>query len=71
MVLQAFDLDLGSCIVGRAEATFSQPGMQDLLDKWGLDPEYTPLVFVCLGYADGEYPRIKARHEGRVIHIGS
>lgn len=70
MVLEAYDLGVSSCIVGRAEATFSQPGMQELLDQWGLDPEYMPLVFVCLGYLDGNYPKIKPRKEGRLIFVG-
>ena len=69
MVLEAQALGVSSVIVGRAEATFSKPGMQELLDKWGLDPEYMPIVFVCLGYIDGPYPAIKARHEGRTIFV--
>ena len=69
MVLEAQALGVSSVIVGRAEATFSKPDMQELLDKWGLDPEYMPIVFVCLGYIDGPYPAIKARHEGRTIFV--
>ena len=70
MTLEAYDLGVSSVIVGRAEATFAQPGMRDLLDKWGLDPAYMPIVFVCLGYIDGEYPKIKPRNEGRYIYVG-
>lgn len=70
MVLMAHELGVGSCIVGRAEATFEKPGMQEILDKWGLDRDYMPLVFVCLGYIDGEYPGIKPRSEGRKMYIG-
>lgn len=69
MVIEAYELGVSSCIVGRAEATFSQPGMQQLLDKWGLDKEYMPLVFVCLGYINGDYPKAKPRTEGRAIFI--
>ena len=69
MVLEAYDLGVSSVIVGRAEATFVQPGMQELLDGWGLDPDYMPIVFVCLGYINGGYPKIKARNEGRSIFI--
>jgi hypothetical protein len=43
--------------------------MQELLDGWGLDPDYMPIVFVCLGYINGDYPKIKARNEGRSIFI--
>ena len=69
MVLEAYDLGVSSCIVGRAEATFQQPGMHELLNGWGLDPEYMPIVFVCLGYIDGPYPKIKVRNEGRSIIV--
>ena len=69
MVLEAYDLGVSSVIVGRAEATFVQLGMQELLDGWGLDPDYMPIVFVCLGYINGDYPKIKARNEGRSIFI--
>ena len=67
MVIEAYDLGVSSCIVGRAEATFEKPEMQALLDKWGLDPDYMPLVFVCLGYIDGDYPAAKPHNEGRLI----
>lgn len=70
MTLAAYDLGVSSVIVGRAVATFAHPEMQALLDKWGLDQDYTPLVFVCLGYIKGEYPKVKARNEGRAIFIG-
>lgn len=69
IVLEAYALGVSSVIVGRAEATFSKPGMQELLDQWGLDPEYMPIVFVCLGYIDGPYPAIKPRYEGRAVFV--
>lgn len=70
MTLEAYALGVSSVIVGRAEATFAQPGMREYLDRWGLDPAYMPIVFVCLGYIDGEYPGVKARNEGRYLYIG-
>ena len=69
MVMEAYDLGVSSCIVGRAEATFSQPELAELPKQWGLDEEYMPLVFVCLGYIDGEYPKVKARNEGRTLWV--
>ena len=69
MVLQAYDLGVSSCIVGRAEATFSHPEMAALLPAWGLSDEETPIVFVCLGYIDGEYPKAKQRAEGRTLWV--
>ena len=71
MTLEAYDLGVSSVIVGRAEATFTQPEMQEYLDAWGLDPAYMPIVFVCLGYINGPYPTIKARNEGRSIYVGA
>ena len=69
MVLEAYDLGVSSCIVGRAEATFSHPEMAELLSQWGLDEGYTPIVFVCLGYINGAYPQIKPRNKGRTIWV--
>lgn len=69
MVLEAYDLGVSSCIVGRAEATFSHPEMAALLPQWGLGEEDVPLVFVCLGYVRGDYPKVKARNEGRILYI--
>lgn len=69
MVLQAYDLGVSSCIVGRAEATFSHPEMAALLHAWGLSDEDIPLVFVCLGYIDGEYPKAKQRAKGRTLWV--
>jgi len=71
MVLEAFDLGISSCIVGRAEATFSNPEIAALLSHWGLDEDDVPMVFVCLGYINGEYPGVKPRSEGRKIWVTS
>jgi nitroreductase len=70
MVLEAYALGVSSVIVGRAEATFARPGMREYLDRWGLDPDYMPIVFVCLGYIDGPYPAVKTRNEGRYLYVG-
>lgn len=70
MVLEAYDLGVSSCIVGRAEATFSHPEMAALLSKWGVGEDFVPLVFVCLGYINGDYPKGKPRQEGRALYIG-
>lgn len=70
MVMEAYDLGVSSCIVGRAEATFAHPEMAALLEKWGMAEDYVPMVFVCLGYIDGDYPKGKARNEGRTLYIG-
>jgi len=69
MVMEAYELGVSSCIVGRAEATFSDPEMAELLAQWALDEEYTPMVFVCLGYINGVYPKVKARKEDRILWV--
>ena len=69
MVMEAYELGVSSCIVGRAEATFSDPEMAELLAQWALDEEYTPMVFVCLGYINGVYPNVKARKEDRILWV--
>ena len=70
MVLEAYDLGVSSCIVGRAEPTFAQPEMAALLKQWDVGEDYVPMVFVCLGYIDGAYPAVKPRNEGRSLYIG-
>ncbi|MEG2206963.1 MAG: nitroreductase family protein [Clostridia bacterium] len=71
MVLEAYELGVSSCIVGRAEATFANESMQELWRQWGQDEAYMPIVFVCLGYISGEYPPIKQRIVGRATYIGT
>lgn len=70
MVMEAYSLGVSSCIVGRAENSFNQPEFRKIWDSWNIDEEYMPMVFVCLGYIDGNYPKIKPRNEGRAIYIG-
>lgn len=69
MVLEAYDLGISSCIVGRAEATYRQEAFQKIWKTWQIDEAYMPMVFVCLGYIEGNYPQIKPRNEGRAIYI--
>ena len=69
MVIEAYDLGVSSCIVGRGENTYNQPEFREVWDQWNIDEDYMPMVFVCLGYIDGEYPKIKARNDGRTIYV--
>jgi len=69
MVLEAYDLGVSSCIVGRAKDTFSAPEISELLHKWAIDTNLVPMVFVCLGYIQGEYPKVKERKEGRILYL--
>ena len=69
MVIEAYSLGVDSCIVGRAEATFQIPEMRQLLEDWKLDEEYEPLMFLCMGYIDGPYPKAKPRKEDRILFV--
>lgn len=34
-----------------------------------MNEEFMPIVFVCLGYIKGDYPKIKPRNDNRMILI--
>ncbi len=69
MVLEAMELGVSSCIVGRGEATYNNEEFQKIYRSWKIEEDYIPIVFVCLGYIDGPYPKSKAIKEGRMIFI--
>lgn len=69
MVIEAYSLGVDTCIVGRADATFQIPEMAALLKQWGVDEQFKPLMFLCMGYVKGNYPKAKPRQEGRVLFV--
>lgn len=69
MTLEAHSLGLGSCIVSRAETTFSAPEGQRLLREWGVPEGYICRAFVIVGYGDGAYPSAKPRRDGRGVIV--
>ena len=66
MVLQATELGIASCIISRAEVTFSSEEGQRMLKEWNVPENYTCQCFVILGYIDGEQPATKPRKPGRI-----
>lgn len=66
MVLQATELGIASCIISRAEVTFSSEEGQRMLKEWDVPENYTCQCFVILGYIDGEQPATKPRKPGRI-----
>ena len=66
MVLMAHSLGLASCIIARAEETFTSPVGQQLLKKWEIPENFIARCFVLLGYIEGTEPHGKIRYEGRV-----
>jgi nitroreductase len=65
ITLMATDLGISSCIIARAEDTFATPEGEQLLKAWGVPETMIARCFVALGYHQGDYPKEKARREGR------
>ncbi|MHB9291280.1 putative NADPH-flavin oxidoreductase [Hollandina sp. SP2] len=70
MMLAAHSLGVGSCMVARAEDTFSSELGQRLQKEWGIDETYEAKIHVTLGYpADAKPPAAKPRKDGRIIRV--
>lgn len=69
MVLEAYNLGIGSCIVARGEETFNNTFGENLLRKWDIPKNYTARCFVSLGYCTGAYPKQKPRNSGRIMIV--
>lgn len=61
IALAAHSLGIGSCLLGRAEDTFSiEPGIT-LQKEWNIPAGFEAKVHILLGYPKGEYPHSKPR----------
>jgi nitroreductase len=70
IMLAAHSLGVGSCMVARAEDTFSSELGRRLQKEWGIDETYEAKIHVTLGYpADAKPPTAKPRKEGRIKRI--
>lgn len=69
MMLAAQSIGVASCMVARANETFSSEIGQQLLKDWKISEGYKAFYHVLLGYADGDTPKVKDRKEGRIIKI--
>jgi nitroreductase len=65
MALEAYNLEINSCIIARGEETFESELGQEILKNWEIPENYIARAFVLLGYVDGSYPTAKLRKEGR------
>jgi nitroreductase len=54
MLLMAHALDLGGCIVARADQSFESEYGKELLKKRGIDEDYEGVLFVLFGYPKGK-----------------
>ncbi|MDR1614723.1 MAG: nitroreductase family protein [Campylobacteraceae bacterium] len=72
IMLAAHSLGVGSCMVARAEDTFSSELGRRLQKEWGIDETYEAKIHVTLGYpADAAPPTAKPRKERRIIRVGA
>jgi nitroreductase len=69
IMLAAHSLGVGSCMIMRAEDTFSSELGEKLQKKWAIPEGYGAKAIVVLGYPDGEKPTAKPRKEGRIMRI--
>lgn len=69
MTLAAHEMGIASCIVTRAEETFASDEGRTFLQKWQVPENMEAKCFVLLGYCKGDYPKEKARREGRSVVV--
>lgn len=69
IMLAACSLGIGSCMVGRADETFSSDYGKELLKNCNMNETYRAFYHVLLGYPDSENPKAKPRKEGRIIRV--
>jgi nitroreductase len=69
IMLAAYSLNIGSCMVMRAEDTFAGEFGQNLQQEWDIDESYEAKVFVILGYSATATPKAKLRKEKRVKRV--
>jgi len=69
MIIAAWVLGIGSCIVGRAYITFATERGKEIQREWGISDEYEAKLHVTLGYPEGNMPTYKPRKEGRIVRV--
>lgn len=65
--LAAHFLGVGACYIGRTDEIFETEYGRELLEKWGIAEDLTPVCNVLLGYREGPEPGDKPRKEGRIL----
>ena len=69
LMLAAHELGIGSCWIHRAKEVFEQEEWKQWLKSLGLEGEYEGIGNCVLGYAEGEYPGVWPRKDGRVYFV--
>lgn len=65
MMLEAHALGLGSCWIHRAKEEFDNADGKDILASFGIVGNYEGIGHLIVGYADGDYPDVPERRDGR------
>jgi nitroreductase len=69
IMLAAYSLNIGSCLVMRAEDTFADEFGRKLRQEWGIDDSHEAKAFVVLGYSAAATPKAKPRKGNRVKRV--
>lgn len=69
IMLTAHFIGVGSCLIARAEDTFSSELGKKLQKEWGIDETYEAKIHIALGYNAAEAPTAKPRKENRIIKV--
>lgn len=69
LMLAAHSLGIGSCWINRAKEEFEQESGKKLLDKLGIEGNWSGIGFCALGYAENQNMITVPRKENRVYYI--
>ena len=69
LMLAAHSLGVSSCWIHRAKETFEREEWKQWLKSLGLQGEYEGIGNCVIGYADGDYPPVIPRKDGRIIYV--
>lgn len=69
MMLAAHSLGLGSCWIHRAKEVFETDEGKNFLKELGIEGDYEGIGNCIIGYADGEYPKLKPRKEDYIYYL--
>ena len=69
LMLAAHSLGVSSCWIHRAKETFDRAEWKDWLREIGVESDMVGIGHCALGYAQGEYPDVLPRKEGRIFRV--
>lgn len=69
IMLAAWSLGLGSCMIARAEETFASDRGREIKCQWGLDDSLEAKIHVVVGFPEGKIPDARERKDGHVVRV--